>query len=403
MKFYLVTFGSRGDIEPFHALALEASSAGHEVFFAHTADFEAQPDVPYIDIVLPGSVEKVIADQGVSVWKALLSYSSVMEPMLRAVWEASTRHIREIKPDMVVYHPKVVTAATAAHSVGALAALVEIVPTMTPTRQFPPAGFPGGLPASLNKAAYGLVKLGTSAFSGTLSSLRRELGVIRSESDLVVCPVSPSLVPQPGDWPPYAHVTGHWNVPSQASLDHEMLEFVSDGPILYAGFGSMRDSRGLQRASAIVGAGRILGMKTILTTGWGGLVPTPDHMVAPDVLVRKAIPHAALLGHVDLAVHHGGAGTTHAMVRAGVPSVIMPFLADQPWWAARLASQNLGPEALPRTTTNPDTIARALTKAQSFDDVVSLAGLRMATEDGLANTVRILEEAEVGTGELRKA
>lgn len=401
MRIYLATFGSRGDIEPFHALALEASAAGHEVFFAHTADFEAQQDVSYTDLVLPGSVEKVIADQGVSVWKALVSYRRVMEPMLKSVWEASTEHIRDIKPDVVVYHPKVVTAATAAHSVGAIAALVEIVPTMTPTSEFPPAGFPGSLPASLNKAAYGLVNLGTSAFSGTLSSLRKQLGVINSESDLVVCPVSPSLVPQPSDWPPYAHVTGHWGVPSQASLDDELLQFVADGPILYAGFGSMRDTRGLQRASAIVGAARILGMKTILTTGWGGLVPTPDHMVAPDVLVRKALPHAALLGHVDLAIHHGGAGTTHAMVRAGVPSVIMPFLADQPWWAARLASQNLGPEALSRTTTNPDTIARALKEAQSCDDVVSLAGLRMAAEDGLANTVKILEEAEVGTGELR--
>lgn len=403
MKLYLVALGSRGDNEPFRALALEAASAGHEVFFAHTSDIACDPDAPYTDLELPGSLEQIIAEQGVSVMKALRNYRSVMEPLLRGVWDASTAHIRQLRPDVVVYHPKVVTAALAAHSVGAIAAEVEIVPTMTPTEEFSPAGIPPALPASWNKASYALVRAGMAPFRSMLRRRARELGVIRTESDLVLCPVSPTLIPQPLDWPDFAQITGQWNIPSRERLDPGLQEFLDGGRVLYAGFGSMRDRHGLARAQAIVSAARGLGMRTLLATGWGGLVATPDHMVAPDVWVEQSVPHTALLPHVDVAIHHGGAGTTHAMIRAGVPSLIMPFLADQPWWANRLHREGLGPPALSRTTTNPETISQAITAALGCSDRLQSAALQMSHEDGLQEALRILEDAEAGMHSLRPA
>ena len=103
------------------------------------------------------------------------------------------------------------------------------------------------------------------------------------------------------------------------------------------------------------------------------------------------------------AIHHGGAGTLHAMLRAGVPSVIMPFLADQPWWARHLHQQKLGPAGLSRTTRTPSVIAASLAAALSYEGVTKLAGLKMATEDGLARAVSVIEEAEAGTHPLRPA
>jgi sterol 3beta-glucosyltransferase len=401
MKIFLVALGSKGDNEPFRALALEASSAGHDVYFSHTVDISRDDSARYQELDLPGSMEQVIADQGVSIWTALRTYKSVMEPLLEGVWTASTQQIREIKPDVVVYHPKVMTAAVAAHSVGAIAAEVEIVPTVTPTAEFPPAGFPPTIPRSLWRASYSLVKAGASSLKSRADALATELGVIGRDSDLVLCPVSPTLIPQPEDWPDYASITGQWHVPSRESLDDELENFLTEGPILYAGFGSMRDSRGLARADAIVKAARSLGMKSLLTTGWGGLVASPDHMVASDVLVRTSLPHSLVLPRVDVGVHHGGAGTVHAMVRAGLPSVIMPFLADQPWWASRLHAQGLGPKALPRTTTSPGQIAGSLNAALPARDRVREAGSLIAAEDGLARALCILEDAEAGIGSLR--
>ncbi len=147
MKIYLAAFGSRGDNEPFRALAAKVDAAGHEVYFAHTSDLDTDPGALYRELELPGSVENVIAEQGVSVVRALLNYRSVMRPLLEGVWDATTQQILDIRPDVVVYHPKVMTAALAAHAVGAIAAEVDIVPTMTPTEEFPPAGIPAGIPA----------------------------------------------------------------------------------------------------------------------------------------------------------------------------------------------------------------------------------------------------------------
>ena len=403
VQIYLAAFGSRGDNEPFQALAAKADAAGHEVYFAHTSDLNTDPGALYRELELPGSVENVIAEQGVSVVRALLNYRSVMRPLLEGVWDATTQQILDIRPDVVVYHPKVMTAALAAHAVGAIAAEVDIVPTMTPTEEFPPAGIPAGIPRSWNKAAYSLVNAGMSSFASTLRKRADDLGVIRVESDLVLCPVSPTLVPHPADWPEFAHVTGQWHRPSEDDLDPELERFMGDGQIVYAGFGSMRDSRGKARAGAIVKATRSLGMKTLLVTGWGGLVPTAEHEQASDVLVRTAVPHSAVLPRVAVGIHHGGAGTTHAFVRAGTPSIIMPFLADQPWWGARLSSLGLGPKPLSRATTRPSVIAKSITEALSQRDKVERAAATMAQEDGAGVALTIIERAEAGVSPLRPA
>jgi len=403
VKIYLAAFGSRGDNEPFRALAAEADAAGHEVYFAHTSDLAPDPGALYRELELPGSVENIIAEQGVSVVRALLNYRSVMRPLLEGVWDATTQQILDIRPDVVVYHPKVMTAALAAHAVGALAAEVDIVPTMTPTVEFPPAGIPSGIPRSWNKAAYSLVRAGMSSFASTLRKRADDLGVIRVESDLVLCPVSPTLVPHPSDWPDFAHVTGQWHRASEDDLDPELERFLREGPILYAGFGSMRDSRGQARTEAVVKAARSLGMKTLLVTGWGGLVPSAEHDQASDVLVRRAVPHSAVLSRVAVGIHHGGAGTTHAFVRAGTPSIIVPFLADQPWWAARLSSLGLNSKPLSRATTKPSVIAKSIKEALSKRDQVERAAATMAQEDGAGVALTIIERAEAGVSPLRPA
>jgi len=366
------------------------------VYFAHTRDIAFSPDAVYTEIELPGSMEAIVATQGLSMVKALANYSRVMKPLMEGIYRETTRQIRALKPDVVVYHPKILTAATAAHSVGAIAVLAEMVPMMTPTSEFPAAGLPTWLPSRYNHASYRLIQAGVNALGSPGVALAKELGVIRSEHDISLVPVSPTLVARPADWPDYAAITGWWSIPDHGEIDDELAQFLDVGPVLYAGFGSMRDNHGLARADAIVSAARLLGMKTLLVTGWGGLVPTPDHMVSPDVVVRESVPHSLVLPRVDAALHHGGAGTTHAMIRSGTPSVIMPFIADQPWWAARLEEKGVGGPTLSRRTTNPHAIVAAITQARSLSEAIEFAAGEMDHEDGLATALDILEQAEQG-------
>ena len=403
MKIYLATLGSRGDNEPFRALALEAASAGHDVYFAHTEDLPSSADAAYTELLLRGSVGKVVAKQGVSTLRALTNYRSVMTPLVEGVYADTTAHIQDIRPDVVVYHPKILTAATATHAVGGIAVMAEMVPITTPTSEFAPPGIPSPLASSWNKSSYRLIAAGMAAFGSPRKKLAKDLGVIRTGHDLSLVPVSPTLITPPADWPKDTVMTGQWFIPEREKLDEQLRAFLEFGPVLYAGFGSMRDSRGLARAHAIVSAARSVGMKTLLVTGSGGLVAAKEHTLASDVLVRETVAHTTVLPHIDVALHHGGAGTVHAMVRAGVPSVIMPFLGDQPWWAQRLHAMHLGPPALSRHTTRYQTIANSLVQARSYSDVVNVAALKMATEDGLARAIEIIESAEAGIHPLKPA
>ena len=403
MKIYLATLGSRGDNEPFRALALEAASAGHDVYFAHTEDLPSSADAAYTELLLRGSVGKVVAKQGVSTLRALTNYRSVMTPLVEGVYADTTAHIQDIRPDVVVYHPKILTAATATHAVGGIAVMAEMVPITTPTSEFAPPGIPSSLPSSWNTSSYRLIAAGMAAFGSPRKKLAKDLGVIRTGHDLSLVPVSPTLITPPADWPKDTVMTGQWFIPEREELDEQLRAFLEFGPVLYAGFGSMRDSRGLARAHAIVSAARSVGMKTLLVTGSGGLVAAKEQTLASDVLVRETVAHTTVLPHIDVALHHGGAGTVHAMVRAGVPSVIMPFLGDQPWWAQRLHAMHLGPPALSRHTTRYQTIANSLVQARSYSDVVNVAALKMATEDGLARAIEIIESAEAGIHPLKPA
>ena len=385
--------GSRGDHEPFRALAHEAAAGGHEVHFAHTTDLPTDPDAPYTEWPLPGSLNQLIADQGVSIVKALKEYKTLWEPTLKGIYDASSEQIRALRPDVVVYHPKVQTAPVVAHEVGATAVIAEMVPMLTPTREFAAAGIAASLPGWLNKASYRLVNAGIALFGDPAKKLARKLGVASWTPDVVLSPVSATLVNQPKDWPTTAHITGQWWMAGSEDVDDEVATFVSDGNVLYAGFGSMKRGDPVRRARVIVEAARTLGMKTLLVTGWGGLAPDAELRASADVMVRESVNHGTVLPHIQLAIHHGGSGTVHAFLRAGVPSVIMPFIADQPWWAWRLHRAGLGPKAISPNCRSSNQLVSALEQANLARREVAAASQAMAGEGGTTRAVELIESA----------
>jgi sterol 3beta-glucosyltransferase len=394
MRLYLATIGSRGDFEPFRSLAVAAAQAGHEVHLAHSNDFASQTPTPYTPHRLPGSFEDLLSE-GFSFMRSLAQYQKVIKPMLSSNYDTSTSQILSLSPDVVVYHPKMMTAATAAHSVGAVAVRAELVPTLTPTKDFPAAGLPLNLPKRLNRATFSLVAAGLKSFGNPAKKLAQELGVSHIEPDMTVCPVSRALVSQPHDWPANAIVTGPWLTSTTADEDSELDDFLDRGPTIYVGFGSMNDgdAAARNRAATIVAAARDMGYQTLLVTGWGGVSVSDSEAAAADILVRASVHHESVFPKVIAAIHHGGAGTTQRSLQAGTPTVIMPFLADQPWWAERLHDQGLCPPALNKNTTRSERVMAALDNAISRRNTVNTVARAMAGEDGATETVRLLETA----------
>jgi sterol 3beta-glucosyltransferase len=132
---------------------------------------------------------------------------------------------------------------------------------------------------------------------------------------------------------------------------------------------------------------RSAGVRAVLLSGWGGLRSLPE---ADDVFCADALPHDWLFPRVASVVHHGGAGTTGAALRAGVPAIVVPFTMDQPFWGARVAALGVGPEPIPRGRLTQERLAEALRRAVNDEAMRARAaelGAKIRAEDGVAAAV----------------
>lgn len=400
MRLLLLTAGSRGDVDPFIALARHAQAAGHDVRLAVTREFADRVREAGVDVaVLDGDFAELVRRQGVSPWAALRAYRSAIRPMLVSILSSALEAALAFRPDVLVHHPKVVSAPVAAACLGVPHVLVELVPTLTPTREFPAAGVTVTDLGALNRLTYRATAAASVMLRGVLRDLRAGVGLPPRGSlpapVLTLVPVSPTLLARPHDWPETTRISGCWrevatDPPSPASADPELDSFLERGRVVYAGFGSMATGDPDRRAHAVVSALRATGHRALLTTGWGGLA-LPRELSGDDVLVRRTVHHDTVLPRCTAAVHHAGAGTAHAAVLAGVVSVPVPFLADQPFWGALLHRRGLASRPVPaRRLTAPD-LAHALTDRPD-PAPVRAAAAALAVEDGCATALRLVEQ-----------
>jgi sterol 3beta-glucosyltransferase len=129
-----------------------------------------------------------------------------------------------------------------------------------------------------------------------------------------------------------------------------------------------------------------------LATGWGGL--TADN-ASDDIFVLEAVPHDWLFPQVAAVVHHGGAGTTGAALRAGKPTVICPLVGDQPFWGRRVAALGVGPSPISPRKLTAERLAGAIGKAVSDQDMHQRAaalGAAIRAEDGIGRAIALIDQ-----------
>ena len=146
-------------------------------------------------------------------------------------------------------------------------------------------------------------------------------------------------------------------------------------------------------ADLVLGALARSGQRGLLSSSWGGM----DKDALPDsVRVVSSIPYAWLFQRMAAVVHHGGAGTTAAGLAAGVPSILTPFMGDQPFWAKRVRELGVGPEPIPRRHLSIQRLGDAIERTLGDDAMRETAadlGRRIRAEDGVSNAVAIIEQA----------
>lgn len=393
MKIYLVTTGSRGDFEPFLAFSKIAASKGHDVYLAVTEEFVTEAkNENFTTLVLPGTIKQFVDTNGVSVIKNSLDFLPNVRPMIVKILEVISQQILEIKPDVVFYHPTALTAPITAKYLKALSVLVEIIPVLSPTREFASAGLWTSDLKFLNKLTYKGIKLAEKLFFLETNKLAKKLNVTNRNHDLAVSLVSPALLKRPKDWPDNSYVVGPWHQQKEEELSSEILEFVNKKPTIYAGFGSMKKGQPEKLARTIIQACEDLGLQVVLSRGWGGLEIPVEYEQADFVKFVESVSHTKLFPKVEAIIHHGGVGTVHAALRAGTPSIIVPFIVDQPWWADRLHRLGLGPKSLPLRKFNKVNLINRIKETEKYKDKVQNISQEMIKDDGVNVTLELVKK-----------
>lgn len=401
LRVLLLTAGSRGDVEPFVSLASALRQAGHAVRVCVPEEPDAEHGPDHVSLGVSFSA-LAVAVSGVG---ALRAYREHIAPAMSTILSRVVDEATAWQPDVIVSHPKLLTVPIVAEYLGIPYLTVELAPVLTATAEFPAAGVLGrSYGPALNRLSYRVPALGERMFAADIRAARQRLGFARSQrvspSAGSLIAVSPSLLARPLDWPAKVHMTGDW--PRQPRpgevLDSEVSDFLSDpAPLAYAGFGSMGGGDPASRAEALIEGARAGGLRVLLATGWGGLEP-PRRCVGRDLLIVSSVPHALVLPHASVAIHHGGAGTVHAAARAGTPSVLVPFLGDQPFWARTLHRSGLTGRPLHRDRLTPQNVRAAIADAVGRQSTTHDVAERMRVEDGLGAAVaEIVRVAAGGT------
>ncbi|EPD96045.1 glycosyltransferase [Streptomyces albus] len=211
---------------------------------------------------------------------------------------------------------------------------------------------------------------------------------------------SPVLVPRPRDWRPGLEVCGYWwpYDPPDARLPRHVEEFLAAGPPpVFVGLGSATVPDAEATGALVVRALRKAGLRGVVQRGWAGLHADDG----PDLLTVDEVPHALLFPRTAAVVHHCGAGTTGAGLRAGVPAVPVPVQFDAGFWAARLVASGVAPAVVPLRRLTADRLAAALTAAvrdPSYGRCARRVAARLDAEDGTAAVVRAVERLAARRG-----
>ncbi|MEX5234394.1 glycosyltransferase [Kocuria arenosa] len=394
MRMMLLTSGTRGDVEPFAALARFASDRGHEVRLG--VPDSSGVDLSGLDTVsLEVDFHRLVQEHGISPWTAVRHFRTEVGPGMRRMLAAAVRETLAFAPDVVVHHPKVLTAPAVAETLGVPHVVIEAVPVLTPTRQFPAPGVVNRDLGRFNHLTYKAVRGAERMFRRDIDRACAQLPGGRpaavSAPAATLLPISPQLLPRPDDWPASVHLTGSWHSGApMTEPDATVLEFLRGGPYLVATFGSMASGDPMARGRAVVESARAHGLRTLLLTGWGGLA-LPDDVRDDDVLAVPSLPLDAVLSGAALAVHHGGAGTVHTVARAGIPHVVVPFLADQPFWGRQLHGLGLAAAPIPQKKLTVERLTAAIDDALGCRVAAERVGLEVRKEGGLEAALSVIE------------
>jgi sterol 3beta-glucosyltransferase len=419
MRILIIAMGSRGDIQPYIALGQGLKAAGH-----------------FVRLMSHENFEQLVSSYGLDFWPVAGDVQALLDtPEMRALVEKGdlfgiNKHTAKAAEraaidsategweagrgmDLLVGGIGGIFMGTALAEKLGISFLQAYLLPFTPTAAFPAVVFPqslsrlggmfnrcshqlfrqimwqGGRKAN-NLARQTMLDLPPAPFFGPFNS-------VSLQHTPVLYGFSPAAIAPPNDWQ-NTHVTGYWFLDEAPDWTPPpaLVEFLANGELpIYIGFGSMTTSKPEELANLAIEALARTGQRGILQSGWGGLMKTD---LPETILMVDSIPHSWLFPRMAAVVHHGGAGTTAAGLRAGVPSIVVPFFGDQLFWGQRVEKLGVGTAPIPRKKLTVEKLAQAIDRAVTDPIMRQRAaelGAKIQAEDGIANAVRVIESIEL--------
>ncbi|MGW8763610.1 glycosyltransferase [Streptomyces sp. NPDC055815] len=404
MRIVIITAGSRGDVAPFTGLGRRLLDAGHQVAVAAHPSFAALVGGCGLEHrPMPGDPEALLRG-----WSRAASRQEA-QALTRAYADGLADGVAEAVEGgadlLLTAHGPAPLSRTAGEAFGIPVIGTYLVPSFA-TREFPLPNARGGEdPGPEGNLASGrdVLRRAEGVFAGAVTRLRDRFGLPADTPSAAagIRPAfhgySPLVLPRPDDWPSGVDVTGYW---WPARPDHwqppaELVDFLQAGPPpVFLGFGSMAPGEGERLGALVAAAVKRAGVRAVVQAGWAELSSDGS-----DVLAVGDIPHDWLFPRTAAVVHHAGAGTTGAALRAGVPAVPVPVMYDQPFWSARLHALGVAPRPVPFQGLTAEALGDAITACLSEPALRRRAAelaRGIAAEDGAAAVLAHIDTVRTG-------
>lgn len=416
MKIVLLGIGSRGDVQPLIALGRGLIQAGFDIRLAAGSDFKEfveDAGIPYTGFRM--SIQDMLnTDTGKEYIENSsdnpLNEAKNMRKMLMSASEAMQEDLLRLTADadvIVSGLPAFMPAQTIAEKFKKRHITIQFVP-FNPTKEGR-ATIQPALPVSqnwLNRITGYIGQYFTYwIFKDVANDFRKRLGMKpMSFSDYaraynrdvpVIYGLSKQVITEPEDWRDNTFVTGYWfyDAPSDWQPSQELCDFLDAGekPV-YIGFGSMSNKNPEATTQLMVDALQQTSKRGIIYSGWAGLNANnlPD-----DIFLLDGAPHDWLFPRMAGVIHHGGAGTTAAGIRAGVPTTVISHMGDQPYWGRRVHELGIGGKFIRRHDLTTESLAQAIREMidnpQITENSRTLAQ-KINQEDGVAEAVKVFNQ-----------
>ncbi len=412
MKIGIQTWGSNGDIRPMLALADALKKAGHAVTLVVSSIDNHRYDgiceqlgiayrqVPeHIDFDMQDFAQRSFRMHPLQWLRALLD--EAFFPCEQAVYQAAQQLAAD--NDYVIGHHFLYPLKLAALQQHKPFFSVTLCHAAIPNPVVPPLSFPD-LGKAINKLSWKLLDVVFNvALKKPLSRLWLQTGEtppahmlteLLTSQQLNLVAVDPLFCPSFEQWETNHQICGFLNLTEDAqqwTIPDQLSEFLSNGAApVYMTFGSLQQAVPDWSMTLFLEAAALAGCRAIIQTSSENY---PADSQSGQVYFIGKHPHQPLFKQCAAIVHHGGAGTTHAATQSGCPSVVVPFMEEQLFWARQLQKLGLAGDPLSAKTINAQLLAKAIQAVlttPSMQEKSRLASLALQSHDGVASAVRLL-------------